>query len=756
MATLRLVLILSGTLGILAPAAAQNRAQDLFPDLPSAAVSISWEDLKGLILKLQPLEKTEEKREPAPVPWTLAEATYAAKAGPDHSVRIDAVFDIVVWKERGWVKIPLIGGAIAPVDIVLDGEPTSLITGPRGWYTLLLNEPGNHRLELSFFIRAKAVDGTVSFEFPCQRSAQTRMTLEAPAPEARVSSEVAAYIATRRTETSLIADLVLRTSDKVAVQWKLPAAAGEPTEVRPPDPPRITSFTTTLASLTDRYVSCDSRIQYSVLRGETDTFRLRLPVGTNVLSVTGQGAEWARSEEGDYQFVDVKVNHRIKDKYTLALRYEAPFEGEQATLVIPELVTEDVVRTTGYIGIAAVGNVEVGAAPELEGLTRADISELPAELRSRSSTPFLYAFKYVGDAYLLALDVRKLEDVAVRVASIDRATLTTVVTEDGMVITRALYEVRNNEKQFLRIDVGEGTEIWGVQVAGRAVKPARDEDAGSILIPLFKSALTHNRLGAFPVELVYKSEVDGGSGLTRSIGLHAPATDILANEVLWEIWIPDSRRAYRSEGDLEAFEMGPATQARFAPRPIGAKQETVYRLREGIERFLITDINNPAASLPDRGQRYRGTQTGAQRLGRGPTDVFVAGVLPVRITLPTVGRAHRFRGHLIPKGKALEMTLHTYPVRVEKVASFALPALSVFAGLALYRLVRRRRAMTDRALIRIAVSFGILIIVAFIASKSVGVLVLAFLAGLGVPALAIRLLSAPAPSPDPEPARDES
>jgi len=33
------------------------------------------------------------------------------------------------------------------------------------------------------------------------------------------------------------------------------------------------------------------------------------------------------------------------------------------------------------------------------------------------------------------------------------------------------------------------------------------------------------------------------------------------------------------------------------PEPIGARQiTTVYRLREGIERFFVTDINNPAAS----------------------------------------------------------------------------------------------------------------------------------------------------------------
>ncbi len=30
--------------------------------------------------------------------------------------------------------------------------------------------------------------------------------------------------------------------------------------------------------------------------------------------------------------------------------------------------------------------------------------------------------------------------------------------------------------------------------------------------------------------------------------------------------------------------------------PVGAGEQTVYRLREGIERFFITDINNPAAS----------------------------------------------------------------------------------------------------------------------------------------------------------------
>ena len=55
--------------------------------------------------------------------------------------------------------------------------------------------------------------------------------------------------------------------------------------------------------------------------------------------------------------------------------------------------------------------------------------------------------------------------------------------------------------------------------------------------------------------------------------------------------------------ELEAEELGEAIEIDQAlvdadwelTAPIGGK-ETIYRLREGIERFFITDINNPAAS----------------------------------------------------------------------------------------------------------------------------------------------------------------
>jgi prepilin-type processing-associated H-X9-DG protein len=48
------------------------------------------------------------------------------------------------------------------------------------------------------------------------------------------------------------------------------------------------------------------------------------------------------------------------------------------------------------------------------------------------------------------------------------------------------------------------------------------------------------------------------------------------------------------EYQINAYVDGDVTE--MPPKTGNAKGTTLYRLREGIERFLITDINNPAAS----------------------------------------------------------------------------------------------------------------------------------------------------------------
>ena len=700
-----ITILLAGVFGVITHQAAEaSTPEPVLPELRSAAMSIPWSDFRELIKMLQPPAVPEEEK--PPIDWTVASARYDGEVTADNTVRIRASMDIVVWKPKGWVRIPVIGDTVAPVSVTLDGKETSLSAGASGWFMLMLEGPGRHKLDISFFVNSTFEEGVVSFAFPCSRTPLTHMKLRLPTPDAGVHVPAAASVLTERETDSLTAEIVFRPTDRLGVNWTLPSALRKP---KPVEEARVTCLTSTLASVTERYITCESRLHYDVLRGGLDTLRLRLPSEVNVLTVNGQGAAWSRSESDDGQQIEVKINHMVKDRYELAIRYEAPFENEIVSVKVPELIVEDIVCETGYIGVTARGNVEINASAEVEGLTRVDISDLPTAVRAMSPNPILLAFKYTEHPYLLAMDVRKLADVPVRVASIDRAEFTTVVTDEGMVVTRAAYDVRNNVKQFLRVDVGEDAEIWGAEVGGQVVKPARDKQSSTILIPLFKSIETNRRLGTFPVELVYMERMSRMPKLTGKLDLRAPATDILANEVRWEVLVPEGQQVYRSRGDVKPIESGRAASFRRGPtaarEATGTKRATAYRLREGIERFMITDINNPAGSAAAMSPR-RSSGAAGRRAPDARADVAIAGVLPVRIDLPVEGIAHYFKRAIVSQGKSLELSLYTYSSRLRPVTRFIVLALGVLIGLSVGRLLLLR-LVEKRIAVRLLAATGV-------------------------------------------------
>ncbi|MFA6242855.1 MAG: hypothetical protein WC655_18090 [Candidatus Hydrogenedentales bacterium] len=366
----------------------------------------------------------------------------------------------------------------------------------------------------------------------------------------------------------------------------------------------------------------------------------------------------------DLTRIDVKANCRVEDTYTLNIDYEVPYVDEVA--LIPEARALDVVRDSGYIGLSVRGNIEIQPSKTIQGYMRLDVSELPAELHRLSQSPLLLAFRGVERQRSLSADIRRFDDVAVPDSSIDAAVLTTLVTEDGMVVTRAVYDIRNSVRQFLRVTLDPNAEVWSAKVSGQVVKPGRDAVSGAVVIPLFKSVEVDRRLGSFPVEIVYMQRIEPARGLRHAVRLAAPGTDILAGEVLWDVMLPRSRSLYGCDGDLRwntkspsfAFESGQPSR----PRPrTASKKERVHRLREGVERFFLGDINGPGITLaPDPG-RYKGAPLPPAQVGTPPTAAMVSGVLPVDIDVPLDGARYSFERVLAPQGKPLYIELKTCP-----------------------------------------------------------------------------------------------
>jgi hypothetical protein len=133
-----------------------------------------------------------------------------------------------------------------------------------------------------------------------------------------------------------------------------------------------------------------------------------------------------------------------------------------------------------------------------------DVKELPSDILGMTTQPVLLAYRYVVPDFEVGLEIKKHTDSDVLLTILDRAVFTVMQTYDGKRITRAIYNVRNNRSQFLRLELPQGAELWSAAVAGRSAQPTEDEN-GRVLLPLIRSMGKGGML-AFPVEVVYAEE----------------------------------------------------------------------------------------------------------------------------------------------------------------------------------------------------------------------------------------------------------
>ncbi|MBI2424224.1 MAG: hypothetical protein HYV27_15440 [Candidatus Hydrogenedentes bacterium] len=500
--------------------------------------------------------------------------------------------------------------------------------------------------------------------------------------------------------------------------------------------PRIAAETEMLASVSPTAFHVRANVHYRVLRGESSRLALALPAGVSVLSVTGPGMDWYAVDSDGGQRIEVELNEPLTDRCTVHLLLERNVENLEEAVPVPPVTVLDAVRQSTWIGIAAAGNVKVDVGADTAGLGRLDESELPAGVRALAESPILHAFSSQSPTFVLPLLLSRLDDVAVRVAAIDAAELTTVVS-DEMLITRARYWVRNNQRQFLRIDPGPDVEIWGAQADGHAASPAKDpESEHGVLLPMRKSVEGAGGLGSFPMEIIFMQRPPLPRFGRLALALRAPATDILADRMAWTVYVPEGYRVSASAGDL-----APVALPVILPSPNrGAmtlgNPETIYRLREGIERFFITDINNPAGSTAAQSKDFAGQTYAAAEAGEA--SVRLAGVLPVHINLPQTGVPHRFERALAPQGAALHLNLALTNARL----IWAWAAASALSFFLLVLAIRFRAPLQERASAaawRIALAILLAVACASLL-QAPGIGAMAALVGLAAAEALIRLL----------------
>ena len=567
-----------------------------------------------------------ERTESLPIlsAYAIYRTDYKAEIEDDVvTVKGEVLFEVF---RKGWTRIPLIRTNVGLIDAVVN-RGASFVTMQDGKYNLMIDKPGRYTLNIEFLIKAsrERENGPGNFSFEVIPAPISQFEFTMPEQDVEIFVEPSIKTELRIEAKKTIAWAVMPNTNAISVRWTkaLPKETITPVKLEP----KIYGDTTTYAAIGEGVIRCQTTLTYSILQSEVPTFRIALPEDVSVLGVSGSDLrDWKVSQEKGLQYVDVYLNFGVKGTYALSLSYERKIAEGSAVVEIPVVRAMGVEREKGSFGIAAATNVEL-AVNKADHATLIDVKELPSTIWSSTTNPILLAFKYLSHPVTIAIEVTKHEELPVLVAAIDSAEYVTLQTEEGKNLSKAVYQVRNNVKQFLHLELPKDSTLWSVFVAGKPVKPAKDKNS-SILIPLEKSRLSGENLAQFPVEIVYLDKTSK-MGFVGRLRLSLPQTDIPVSVVQWQVYLPVEYAYVHFGGDVK---------------------QSYRALPGGLARGSVVMMEKKAAD-------YLGSQSVSQ-FAMSPQQEFdmqgvrARGVLPIKIDIPQEGRLYQFSKLLVTENES--------------------------------------------------------------------------------------------------------
>ncbi len=510
-------------------------------DLPDAKVVMPWNEFKTLYEQGKAPEKLPT---PAPRDWSINTASYSGVVTDDGSAAVfDVDLQVQVHKVDGWVTVPLAPASVGlkSAKIGRDNAPI-FISG--GWYTLVTDRSDTFTVSLELATSVFESDGSNSLSFQMAPSGGTQVSLDVPGGQDLSFSVGQAQLVMDEERNGMRhMEAILPSTGNLAVSWQREIEEVEGVEQEG----RAYAEVHSLVGVSEGVVVGHSDVNYTIVHQGVEQLLVELPANVVLLDVSGSGIrEWDAKTIGDVQLVTVDLNFEALGSYRLMLDYERALAEGGESLSVPTVGVKKVERVKGFVGVAALSTLEVTSG-EVSGARRVDVRELPASILGRTDQPVLLGYKYRQADYTLPLTVRQHEDVDVLVTIADTAEAISMVTADGRVMNRVTWHVRNNRRQFLRLEMPQGAEIWSAKVAGKAVKPAVDEK-GMVLVPLVRSQASGGALAAFTVELVYvENGQEPNAKGEASVDLVLPSVDVPVTYYRWSVYVPWEAKVQKRE-----------------------------------------------------------------------------------------------------------------------------------------------------------------------------------------------------------------
>jgi type II secretory pathway pseudopilin PulG len=290
----------------------------------------------------------------------------------------------------------------------------------------------------------------------------------------------------------------------------------------------VRAETLNVFSFTDVLVNGRALVKYDIANAPVKEFHVRLPAGATNVEISGVGIR-RRDQQGDDWRIELQ--NKVRGDFILTVTWEQPESARTNRVSLAGLEALGVERESGTVLLVAKPPLQLTEKAVGEQLSRVDVGEVPSWSGSPPDSAVL-AYRYVRPGWRLAVEPRRYAGAEVLSALVDSAQLTTVVGDDGQMMTEMDLNIRNNGRQHLEIELPEGAVNWSAFVAGEPVRPSLRQ--GRLLLPIVRTASGDEPI-AVQLTFVGECRFPKRSGL---VALASPKLDVPLKNVRWDLYLP--------------------------------------------------------------------------------------------------------------------------------------------------------------------------------------------------------------------------
>ncbi len=615
---------------------------------PLCTMELSLEELKSFI-KLNKLE------EEPPIKYAILNCDYEGTVENDN-ILINASLNIEVYSPN-WTTIQVVqnDGIIESSKCENGGSFGYSSNG----YSFIVKGNGNYKLKLSFYLPFQSKDRKNSFKLISFGNGKLNLKILKPDLSCNLSSALGTQITYDKNSTIISAFL---NNGELIVGWSPKIEEKQKKNVKP----IIYGEVQTALTIGEALMRCNSRINYTIYQAGVIYFEAKV-IDAKVMSVSGNGIkQYDIIPENENSIIKIYLEYETDSKFSCDVYYEKNLQQGSVKDSIPVIVLQNVDRENGFLSISNKSNIEI-KIEEQQKLTVIDSKELPNEMRKASVLGSVYSFKYLGSPYKLFLDIKRHEEIPVLVSIAENGVFSTVVLEEGKIISSVVLQIRNNSKPFLNIDLPKGGVCLSSFVNGVAIKPIRNEE-GKIMLPILKSDSEKELFNVEYVWILENKKMEKSGEIEVELG----KIDIPISRLFLKLFVPKEYKYKDFRGNIKRVDyfqnfpqivtkpyISPGSPSNYMPAPkvqAQYKDDGFDECNDCEEQNMMYDKKKEMARMPvmqtasvSKGSVLNSMANFGGAVVGGIVSQFssyeketISGTLPVRIEIPQTGIQYYF------------------------------------------------------------------------------------------------------------------